>query len=235
MPCVQRPDGIMVRIGSCGRVSHVSSLQYTLYLSNSRCLAPVTYTGVVPKLWDETIEAHRGAVREAILDTTALLVAKHGLLSATMSRIAEEAGIGRATLYKYFADLEAILSAWHERQVAGHLEHLAGLAKQPGDALGRLEAVLEGYARIQHDHHGTEIAALLHRGAHVAHARHHLTALLRGLLADGARAGGIRDDVTPEELATYCVHALSAAATLRSKAAVGRLVAVVLSGLRSRA
>lgn len=33
----------------------------------------------------------------------------------TMSRIAEEIGIGRATLYKYFPDVEAILLAWHER------------------------------------------------------------------------------------------------------------------------
>jgi AcrR family transcriptional regulator len=47
--------------------------------------------------------------RKAILDTTAALVAEGGLLSVTMSRIAEEAGIGRATLYKYFPDVEAIL------------------------------------------------------------------------------------------------------------------------------
>ena len=37
------------------------------------------------------------------------MVAAHGLASVTMSRIAEETGIGRATLYKYFSDVEAIL------------------------------------------------------------------------------------------------------------------------------
>ena len=72
---------------------------------------------VVPKLWSETIESHRTAVREATLDTTAALVAEHGLRSVTMSQIAEHTGIGRATLYKYFPDVEAILVAWHERQV----------------------------------------------------------------------------------------------------------------------
>jgi AcrR family transcriptional regulator len=56
----------------------------------------------MPKLWNETIEAHRREVRDAILDNTAALVAEHGLLSVTMSQIAEETGIGRATLYKYF-------------------------------------------------------------------------------------------------------------------------------------
>jgi AcrR family transcriptional regulator len=61
-----------------------------------------------------------------------------------MSQIAEQAGIGRATLYKYFPDVEAILLAWHEGQITGHLEHLAELRDQPGDAAQRLEAVLTG-------------------------------------------------------------------------------------------
>jgi AcrR family transcriptional regulator len=73
----------------------------------------------MPKLWSETIAAHRHTVRETILDATWALVAEHGLLAVTMSQIAEEAGIGRATLYKYFPDVEAILLAWHERHVAG--------------------------------------------------------------------------------------------------------------------
>ncbi|MGH2817757.1 MAG: TetR/AcrR family transcriptional regulator, partial [Actinomycetota bacterium] len=74
----------------------------------------------MPKLWNETIEDHRREVRGAILDTTLALVAEHGLLSVTMSQIAEETGIGRATLYKYFPDVETILLAWHERQINGH-------------------------------------------------------------------------------------------------------------------
>jgi Bacterial regulatory proteins, tetR family len=42
----------------------------------------------------------------------------------TMSQIAEETGIGRATLYKYFPDVEAILLAWHDRQIAAHIAYL---------------------------------------------------------------------------------------------------------------
>jgi AcrR family transcriptional regulator len=186
----------------------------------------------VPKLWSETIEAHRRAVREATLDTTAALVSEHGLRSVTMSQIAEETGIGRATLYKYFPDVEAILVAWHERQVSGHLEHLAELRDQTGDARERLEAVLDAYALIHHDHHGTALAALLHRGEHVARAQHQLSELIRDLVAEGARTGGLRDDVAPDELASYCLHALTAASSLPSKAAVRRLVTVTLAGLR---
>ena len=95
--------------------------------------------------------------------------------------------------------------------------------------------MLETYALISHEHHGSELAALLHRGEHVARARQHLSDFIRDLLIEGARDGDIRDDVGPDELANYCLHALSAAASLPSKAAVRRLVAVTLDGLRRRA
>jgi AcrR family transcriptional regulator len=187
----------------------------------------------MPRLWNETIEGHRRAVRDATLDSAATLIAQHGLRSVTMSQIAEETGIGRATLYKYFPDVEAILVAWHERQITGHLEYLAEVRDQASDAGERLEAVLEAYALIQYQHHAdTELAALLHRGAHVARAQQQLTSFIGELLAEGVEAGDLREDVAPDELTSYCLHALAAARRLPSKAAVRRLVSVVLAGLR---
>jgi len=215
-----------------------NSLSRQCVYFKSRCLGIVVmYTGVVPNLWNETIEAHRAAVRDAILDTTAALVAEHGLRSVTMSQIAEETGIGRATLYKYFPDVEAILLAWHERQITGHLEHLAKVRDQAGDAGERLEAVLEAYAlisyeRFSHEHPGPELAALLHRGAHVTGAQQQVHDMIRGLLTEVAETGDVRHDVAPDELASYCLHALAAASSLPSKAAVRRLVTVTLAGLR---
>jgi AcrR family transcriptional regulator len=195
----------------------------------------VTYAWPVPKLWNATIEAHRREVRDATLDTTAALVAEHGLRAVTMSQIAEETGIGRATLYKYFSGVEAILFAWHERQISRHLEHLAEVRDQAGDAAGRLEAVLEAYALMSHQsrgHHHSEQAAFLHRDEHVARAQQQLRSIIRNLLTESAETGNVRDDVAPDELASYCLHALAAAGGLSSKAAVRRLVAVTLAGLR---
>jgi hypothetical protein len=79
--------------------------------------------------------------------------------------------------------------------------------------------------------HGTELGALLHREEHVAGAQQHLSQFIRDLLTEGAENGDLRDDVAPDELATYCLHALMAASTLPSKAAVRRLVTVTLAGL----
>jgi AcrR family transcriptional regulator len=170
------------------------------------------------------------------MDATAALVAERGLASVTMSQIAEGSGIGRATLYKYFADVESILFAWHDRQIAGHLAHLAQTRDRAGDPGGRLEAVLQAYALIAHEsraHHDTELAALMHRGSRVAGAEQQLHAMIRELLQEGAQRGELRSDVAPEELAAYCLHALTAASGLQSRAGVLRLVAVTLAGLRS--
>jgi AcrR family transcriptional regulator len=187
----------------------------------------------VPKLWTDTIEEHRRAVQDATLDATAALVAEHGLAAVTMSRIAAQAGIGRATLYKYFPDVETILLAWHERQIARHLRQLAEV-RDAADPGGQLEAVLQTYALIQHQHrhHGSDLAGLLHQGDHVARARHQLHAFISDLLTQAAKAGQIRGDVPPGELASYCLHALTAASSLPTQAAARRLAGITLAGLR---
>jgi AcrR family transcriptional regulator len=188
----------------------------------------------VPKLWNDTIQTHRAAVRDAILDATATLVAGHGLASVTMSQVAEQTGIGRATLYKYFPSVEAILLAWHQRQVSDHLRQLTELRghHHAGDPGRQLQEVLEAYALMRHQSHGGELAAMLHQGAHLAQAQRQLGEFLQTLLAEGVATGEVRDDVVPGELASYCLHALAAASSLPSKAAVHRLVAVTLAGLR---
>jgi AcrR family transcriptional regulator len=187
----------------------------------------------VPKLWNETIDAHRRAVRDATLDATAALVAEHGLQAVTMSQIAERTGIGRATLYKYFPDVEAILVAWHERHVSHHLEHLAQVRDQAGrDPAERLHAVLDAFALIAHERHDSELATLLHRGEHIVRAQRELRTFVRDLIGEGVKTGAFRDDIAPDELARYCLHALTAASSLPSKTAVHRLVKVTLAGLR---
>ena len=185
----------------------------------------------MPKVWSETIEAHRRDVRDAVLSSSATLVAENGLRSVTMSQVAARSGIGRGTLYKYFPSVEAILLAWHEQQIAEHLEQLAHLRDQARDATEGLKAVLEAYALIEYKHHGSELATSLHQGRHMTAARQQLHDFIRDLLTRSAKAGDIRSDVSPGELATYCVHALGAASSLPNKAAVRRLVSVTLAGL----
>jgi AcrR family transcriptional regulator len=193
----------------------------------------------VPTPWNATTDARRRE-RGAILDTAVALAAEHGPRAVTMAQIAERTGIGRATLATYFPDVETILHAWHQRRIAAHLELLGQVRDQADSAGERLAAVLTAYAhlhqqRVRHHRyhdHGAELDAFLHRDEHIAQARQHVHTLIRDLLVEEAASGEVRDDVGPDELAGYCVHALGAASELPSKDAVHRLVTVVLNGLR---
>jgi AcrR family transcriptional regulator len=190
----------------------------------------------MPRLWNETIDAHRHDVREAILEATWRLAHEHGPLSITMSGIAETVGIGRATLYKYFPNVEAILVAHHANHVDRHLMHLTELSDRPGDVLERLESVATEYALIcfLRRQHGTpELSALVHQDETVMAAERRIHLLFRGLLKEAADDEAIRTDASPDELATFCRHALEAAGGSSSKAAVRRLVRVTLDGLRA--
>jgi AcrR family transcriptional regulator len=190
--------------------------------------------GDMPRIWSLTIEAHRDAVREATINATAALIAEHGLTGVTMSQIAKDTGIGRATLYKYFPDVESILRAWHERQIDQHLKELLEVRDQTTGAAERLEAVLTAYATaISHRRaHDDDLAGMLHRGEHTAAAHQRLREFLRDLIADAAAAGAVRQDVPAGELTLYCLHALAAAASMHGPAAAERLVQTTLTGLR---
>lgn len=187
----------------------------------------------MPRLWSESIESHRREVQDAILEAAVALVSEQGLHAVTMSHIAERAGIGRATLYKYFPDVEAIIVAWHDRKVTGHLERLLEARDGAGAPGERLQAVLEAFALTTFERpHGTELAAFVHRGERLVTAEQQLIELVTTLLAEAAEAGDVRADVAADELASYCLNALAAASNLRSRAAMRRLVVVTLDGLR---
>jgi AcrR family transcriptional regulator len=185
----------------------------------------------MPKLWTDTIEAHKKSVRDAALDATATLVLRRGLTAVTMSEIAQETGIGRATLYKYFPDVQALVHAWHERQIGRHLTSLTGIAHGGGPPLERLEAVLRAYAGMAHSHDDGDLAYLLHKGGHAARALDHLSVFVSAIIAEAAEDGDVRKDVPPAELAAFCLAAMAAARSLSSDAAIGRLVALTLDGL----
>jgi AcrR family transcriptional regulator len=188
----------------------------------------------VPKLWAESVETHRQEVRDAILDTVGNLVEHHGLLAVTMSQVASQTGIGRATLYKYFPDVQHLLISWHQRRASDHLQTLTNLADRLDDPASRLAAVLEAYARIcQHrgQHTAGELGTLLHDDEKTDPLRRQIRELLTNLITDAAHSGSVRRDIPAGELASYCLHALAAASETKTASQRRRLVEVVQVGL----
>jgi AcrR family transcriptional regulator len=52
-----------------------------------------------------------GAARERLLEAAERCVARHGLPGLSMAAVAEEAGVSRPTVYRYFEDRRALLEA----------------------------------------------------------------------------------------------------------------------------
>ncbi|MEO7222146.1 MAG: TetR/AcrR family transcriptional regulator [Devosia sp.] len=183
----------------------------------------------MPKLWNDTIEAHKSAVASAIMDKTAELAALEGLHTLTMARIAQEAGIGRATLYKYFSDVEGILSAWHKRQITAHLEGLERIRQQKATPLEGLEAVLIAYGENSRHGHDHAIGVLLHAMPHMQEAHNHLQDFLGSIIDEAVRSGSLEGGASSAELARYALAAIANGAP--SKPALVRLVGLILRGL----
>jgi AcrR family transcriptional regulator len=166
------------------------------------------------------------------MDHTAALAAAEGLHGVTMARVAQETGIGRATLYKYFKEVPEILAAWHRRQIADHLQDLEAVRDKHESPIAALEAVLIAYAqhRSHAPHHGS-LSQVLHGQPHMNEAQQHLHAFLADLIGKARKAGELDSSASVEESARYVLAAMQAAHGSRSRPAVTRLVRMVLKGV----
>ncbi|KQM82388.1 TetR/AcrR family transcriptional regulator [Agromyces sp. Leaf222] len=185
----------------------------------------------MPKLWSATIQEHRSAVLDAILDATGHLVHRHGMTSLTMTALAEEAGVGRATLYKYVPDTAAAIAAWQQREMGRHLSRLREIAAQSPTEV-RLENMLEAYARLRYHRHGAGAGEDLHSPIRLAPAESELRELFAAVIATEVEARRARADVPPDQLAAYVVAAIGAVGNVPDMVAARRIVALVTNTVR---
>ncbi len=185
----------------------------------------------MPRIWTETIASHKEEVRDAVLDVIGDLVEVHSVFGASMSTIAERAGIGRATLYKYFADIGSMVTAWHVRQIHRHTDQLAEAGHAAGPADVRLRHVLDRHAQVLAAHHSdAAVTALLPAGHDegTSAAQERLLRLVESLIGQGVAEGVIRDDVPPRDLAGLL---LGAAASAAHASAPDRVLDIVMLAL----
>ena len=85
----------------------------------------------------------REAARERLLDAAARCIARDGLTATGIASVADEAGVSRPTVYRYFEDRDALVQAALHRAGAAQLAelkaHLAGFPRPEAQAV---EAVL---------------------------------------------------------------------------------------------
>jgi AcrR family transcriptional regulator len=84
----------------------------------------------------------REEVREAILDATDHLLARYGYRKMTVDDIAQEAGIGKGTIYLHFASKEEVTLSHVDRIVERLTERLWAIARSDADVAIRLRLML---------------------------------------------------------------------------------------------
>jgi AcrR family transcriptional regulator len=192
------------------------------------------YSHAMSKSWHETVGEHRRDVRTSIIHATWSLVHEKGPLAITMADVAERAGVVRATLYKHFPSVEAILVTAHADRVAEHLTRLETFVEGTPDARLALSGLIDRYAEIAFQRArkgGPDLHGLLHKGGEHEAQEAKLLDLFARVIGAAQASGAARSDADASELAAYCVAALAAAGSLPRSSLPG-LTQTVLAGLR---
>ena len=172
--------------------------------------------GAMPKIWGETVADHKDRLRATIVDAAVELVAERGRADVTMSAVAERVGIGRATLYNYFADVDEILASYvvgqFDRQHAVLDERLADVIDPLEELRISLDLVIGYFATAEHREASPIGIDTFGPGSQqrVDAAQRGFRDRLAVLLARATEAGLIRADLDPVFTVDALNHLLAA-------------------------
>lgn len=148
----------------------------------------------MPRIKAETVEAHRAQTIDALLEAFGSLVLERGYTGLSFGDIAQRAGLARTAIYNYFPDLEAMLFAWTEREVANAMTQLEEDVSKARTADQKLRIFirhqLEGFA-TRHLPPGQEVMRFLNPetfGRFMSHIEP-LEKIVHGIISDGLDSG----------------------------------------------
>jgi AcrR family transcriptional regulator len=173
--------------------------------------------------------------REKILAAAVRVFAEEGL-DAHLERIAKEAGVGSATLYRNFPTREALVEAVYRNEVAQLCDAAPALLaeKPPLEALHDWTRLFLDYVTVKYgviDALRT-IAASGH-GNPYGHSRELIWDALRVLMDACVAAGVIRADIGPDDLGTALEGIALTSSGREDRARAERLLDLTLDGLRA--
>ena len=152
----------------------------------------------------------------------------------SMRAIAREAGVGIATLYRHFPTRESLVDAvYHDqmqRLTLGARELLEQLP--PGKAMRRWMDLFADWLATKRGMLDT-LRAMLESGE-IADGRTELLDAITIILDAGAADGELRADVSAEDVAASLLGLLAVAGRSGNQAQAGRLLDLLMDGLRPR-
>ncbi|MEV7599767.1 helix-turn-helix domain-containing protein [Kitasatospora sp. NPDC089797] len=189
----------------------------------------------MPEETQRPLRADARRNRERILTVAARVFAAEGL-DAHLERIAKEAGVGSATLYRNFPTREALVEAVYRHEVVQLCDAAPELlaAQPPLNALHAwsrrfLDYVTTKYGMID------ALRAIATTGSNpYGHSREMIRAALTTLMDACAAAGTIRTDIGPADLAVALEGIALTSARPDQRAQAERLLTLTLDGLTAR-
>jgi AcrR family transcriptional regulator len=170
----------------------------------------------------------------AILDAAAQVFSEEGT-SANLASVAAAAGVSRATLYRYYANREALLDALSADALAEASRRLADAGLQRATVEDAIERILRALVGV-----GDRYAVLMSDHATLTTAHERLAVPIRDVLARGIETGVLRDDLSVEIIYEFLAGAVLKAITLTQQHQLGReeasaaVASLFLSGARAR-
>ena len=155
----------------------------------------------------------------------------------SLDAIAKEAGVGIGTLYRHFPTREALVEAAYRSELDRLCEWAPELLKTaPADAALRtwMDRFVD-YMTTKRGMAGALQAVIASGGNPFAHSRDRLLAAVTTLVEAGAAAGTIRTDVAPADVLTGLSGVTLAAGDPTQREQAGRLLDLMMDGLRPRA
>ncbi|MFG2041965.1 TetR/AcrR family transcriptional regulator [Dactylosporangium sp. NPDC048998] len=173
--------------------------------------------------------------RERLLEAALKAFSTEATADVTLERVARDAGVGIGTLYRHFPTREALIEEVYRTELARLCDAVPRLLAQL-PPVGALRAWMDGYIDYMAAKHGlaealrTVIAA---GGQPFAHSRDLLVGAISRLLEAGA-ADGLRTDVAPLDVLVALSGISLAAGEPARRDQAGRLLDLLVDGLRAR-
>lgn len=155
----------------------------------------------------------------------------------TLDAIAKEAGVGIGTLYRHFPNREALVEAAYRSELARLCDAVPELLKDapPDEAMRRWMDGFIAYMTTKRGMAEALRAVIASGGNPYAQSRVRLIAAISTLLCAGADVGTLRSDVEPVDVLTSLSGISLAAGESTQRAQAGRLLDLLMDGLRYRA
>jgi AcrR family transcriptional regulator len=152
----------------------------------------------------------------------------------TLDRIAKTAGVGIGTLYRHFPTRDALVEAAYRHELADLCDAVPGLLESlpPDEATRAWMDRFIDYMSTKRDMAEALRAVIASGGDPFAESRRRLVSAITALLDAGATAGTLRSDVDPNDV-LVALHGVSlAAGQPNQREQAGRLLDLLVQGLR---